>query len=163
MSDHEEMYTELLKMPWFQELKPEHIQKIAEMSFLRHFKAGEVFFHEGDKQDYVYVVLTGRVALDIFVPHRGKVRFYTCEQWDNFGWSAVTPFVRTRTAGAVAVMDGTVIATDVQKLNEFCESDHDFGYLFMKRMANVIASRLLVTRLQLLDMFAEPTENKNVE
>ena len=164
MSPTSDIYNELIKIPWFQELKPEHIQQVAEMSTLRHYKAGEVFFHEGDKQDFFYIVLSGRVALDMFVPHRGKIRFYTCEEWDNFGWSSVTPVVHTRTAGAVAVMDGVVISTDVQKLNEFCEKDHDFGYIFMRRMSNVIASRLMVTRLQLLDMFAEPPmENKNDE
>ncbi len=164
MSSTEDTYNELIKIPWFQELKPEHIQQIAEISTVRPFKAGEVFFREGDKQDYFYIVLSGRVALDMFIPHRGKIRFYTCEEWDNFGWSAVTPFVRTRTAGAAGVVDGVVISTDVQKLNDLCEHDHDFGYIFMRRMTNVIASRLMVTRLQLLDMFAEPpTENQNVE
>ncbi len=163
MSPTEEIYNELIKIPWFQELKPQHIQRVAEISTLRPFKAGDVFFREGDKQDYFYIVLSGRVALDMFVPHHGKVRFFTCEELDNFGWSAVTPFVHTRTAGATGVMDGVVIATDVQKLNDFCEADHDFGYIFMRRMTNVIASRLMVTRLQLLDMFAEPPEVKNVE
>jgi CRP/FNR family cyclic AMP-dependent transcriptional regulator len=164
MSPTEEIYDELIKIPWFQALKPEHIQQVAEISTLRHFKAGEVFFREGDKQDYFYIVLSGRVALDMFIPHRGKVRFYTCEEWDNFGWSAVTPFVRTRTAGAVAVMEGVVISTDVEKLSNLCERDHDFGYIFMRRMSNVIASRLMVTRLQLLDMFSEPPrEAKNDE
>lgn len=163
MSPEEKIYTELLKIPWFQELKVEHVRQIAEISTLRPFKAGEVFFHEGDKQDFFYIVLSGRVALDMFVPHRGKVRFYTCEEWDNFGWSAVTPVVRTRTAGAMAVVDGVVISTDVTKLNELCERDHDFGYIFMRRMSNVIASRLLVTRLQLLDIFAEPMETKQDE
>jgi len=163
MSPTEDIYNELIKIPWFQALKPEHLLRVAEMSTLRPFKAGEVFFREGDKQDYFYIVLTGRVALDMFVPHHGKVRFLTCEEWDNFGWSAVTPFVHTRTAGATGVTDGVVISTDVQKLNDFCEEDHDFGYLFMRRMTNVIASRLMITRLQLLDMFAEPPEVKNVE
>jgi hypothetical protein len=37
-----------------------------------------------------------------------------------------------------------------------CETDHDLGYVVMRRLANVIAGRLLVTRLQLLDMFANP-------
>lgn len=163
MSPSEEIYNELVKIPWFQGLKPEHVQRVAGFSTLRPFKAGDVFFREGDKQDYFYIVLSGRVALDMFVPHRGKVRFYTCEEWDNFGWSAVTPFVHTRTAGATGVMDGVAISTDVQKLNDFCEEDHDFGYAFMRRMTNVIAGRLMATRLQLLDMFAEPPETKNVE
>jgi CRP/FNR family cyclic AMP-dependent transcriptional regulator len=158
-----EIVSALKNIPWFQELKPEHVRQIAEISSLRHFKAGEVFFHEGDKQDFFYIVLSGRVGLDMFVPHRGKIRFYTCEEWDNFGWSGVTPVVHTRTAGAVGVMGGIVIATDTEKLQALCDRDHDFGYVFMRRMSNVIASRLLVTRLQLLDMFAEPMEKKTDE
>jgi len=31
----------------------------------------------------------------------------------------------------------------------------------MRRLANVVASRLMVTRLQLIDMFAGPTETMN--
>jgi len=31
----------------------------------------------------------------------------------------------------------------------------------MRRMANIIASRLMVTRLQLLDMFAAPSEESD--
>jgi hypothetical protein len=31
----------------------------------------------------------------------------------------------------------------------------------MRRLASVVASRLMETRLQLLDVFGEPTENKN--
>jgi CRP/FNR family transcriptional regulator, cyclic AMP receptor protein len=161
MDPSEQVFLELQKIPWFLELEPRHIRQFAEISNLRAYKAGEVFFHEGDKQDFFYIVLTGRVALDMFVPHHGKVRFYTCEKWDNFGWSSATPFVHTRTAGAVGVVDGTVIATDTQKLQMLCDRDHDIGYLFMRRMTNVIASRLLVTRLQLLDMFAQPTETKS--
>jgi CRP/FNR family transcriptional regulator, cyclic AMP receptor protein len=163
MNNTDEVYEELRKVPWFQDLEPGDIRKFAEISTLRHFKAGEVFFREGDRQDYFYVVLSGRVALDIFIPHRGKVRFYTCEEGDSFGWSSVTPEVRTRTAGAVGVMAGSVISTDTTKLQALCDQDHDIGYLFMHHMANVIASRLLVTRLQLLDMFAEPMETKSDE
>lgn len=120
-----------------------------------------MFFREGDRQDFFYVVLEGRVALDIFIPHRGKVRFYTAEQWDVFGWSSVTPPMRTRTASAVGVMDGTVIGTEAQKLRDLCDRDPALGYRVMMRLANVVASRLMVTRLQLLDMFAEPPVNRN--
>ncbi len=158
----EDVRLELLKIPWFQEQKPDYVTKIAGISHLRHYKTGEVFFREGDRQDYFYIVLDGRVALDMFVPHRGKVRFYTAERWDVFGWSSVTPSVRTRTAGAVGVMDGTVVGIDAQKLIGLCDQDPGLGYRVMTRLAHVIASRLMVTRLQLLDMFAEPPAGKNV-
>jgi CRP/FNR family cyclic AMP-dependent transcriptional regulator len=161
MIPEDDIQSALQKVPWFENLTPDHFKKTAELTHLRHAKAGEIFFREGDKQDYVYIVLEGRVSLDIFVPHHGKTRFYTAEQYDVFGWSSVTPGVRQRTAGAVAVLDSTVACIDAEGLRQLAENDHDFGYLLMRRLANVVASRLMVTRLQLIDMFGEPTETKN--
>ncbi len=158
MSAKDPVQAELEKIPWFKELKSEHLKRMSEISRLRRVKAGEILFREGDKQDFMYVVLEGRIALDLYVPHRGKVLFYTAEEWEVFGWSGVTPTVRQRTAGAMAVIDGLVVAIDAARLQELCDRDHDLGYLFMRRMTNIIASRLMVTRLQLLDMFAEPQE-----
>jgi CRP/FNR family transcriptional regulator, cyclic AMP receptor protein len=156
----DEVTDELKKIPWFRELSPDHIRKIAEITSLRKVHAGDVLFREGDREEFVYIVIEGRVALDMFVPHRGKVRFYAAEQWEVFGWSSVTPNIHQRTAGAVAVVDGMVACVDAEELRQICDQDHDLGYLVMRRLANVVAARLLVTRLQLLDMFAKP-ETKN--
>ncbi|HTP01153.1 MAG TPA: Crp/Fnr family transcriptional regulator [Anaerolineales bacterium] len=161
MDTVEEITAELQKIPWFQELKQEHVQKLASISKIRRVKAGEVIFREGDTHESVYIVLEGRVGLEMFVPHRGKVRFYTAEPWEVFGWSSVTPNVHLRTAGATAVLDGAVLRIDAEKLSQACDEDHTLGYLVMRRLAHVVAGRLLVTRLQLLDMFANP-ETKNV-
>jgi len=163
MGTVDDIYPELQKIPWFRELREEHVKKIAEIAFIRHFKVGEIFFREGDQQGNVYFVIEGRVALDMFIPHHGKVRFYTAEEGDVVGWSSVTPSIRQRTAGAVAVIDTVVIGMDAAKLGELCEEDHDLGYLIMQRMANVVASRLLVTRLQLMDIFAKPVETRTDE
>lgn len=161
MDTTEEAIEELQKIPWFRELKTKHVQKIASFSTIRRVKAGEIIFREGDTHESVYIVLEGRVGLEMFVPHRGKVRFYTAEPWEIFGWSSVTPNVHLRTAGATAVLDGAVLRVDAQKLSEACDQDFELGYLVMRRLARVVAGRLLVTRLQLLDMFANP-ETKNV-
>ncbi len=160
MDPIDEVLEELRKIPWFQELRDDHMRKIASISKIRPMKAGEVIFREGDTHESVYVVLRGRVGLELFVPHRGRVRFYTAEPWELFGWSSVTPNVHLRTAGATAVLDGALLKVDAAKLNEACEEDHDLGYLVMRRLARVVAGRLQVTRLQLLDMFANP-ETKN--
>ena len=155
---HEGLARELEKIPWFQALSPEHLQKITEMAHLRNIKAGEILFREGDKEDYLYIVIDGRVALDIFIPHRGKVRLFTAEPWDLFGWSSVTPTSHQRTAGAVAVTDSLIVGIDSARLRDTCEEDHDFGYLVMRRLMHIVASRLMVSRLQLIDMFASPEE-----
>lgn len=156
METKEQVVSELKKIPWFKELKTGQTEKIASITSLRPVKAGEILFREGDKEDYCYIVIEGRVALDMFVPERGKIRFYTAEQYEIFGWSSVTPTIRQRTAGAQAVIDGLVVQIDAAKLRQLCDEDHDLGYAVMRRLANVVAARLLVTRLQLLDMFANP-------
>lgn len=156
MEQLDEIKLELGKIPWFRELQIKHLDMIAGITHLKRVQAGEVLFREGDKEDFVYFVLDGRVALDMFVPPRGKVRFYTAERWEVFGWSSVTPSVRQRTAGATAVNDTFLAAIDAAKLRELCDQDTSLGYLVMRRLANVVASRLLVTRLQLLDMFSSP-------
>jgi hypothetical protein len=58
----------------------------------------------------------------------------------------------------VAVIDGIIVGIDSARLRQLCEADHDLGYVVMRRLANLVASRLLVTRLQLIDMFAAPEE-----
>ena len=162
MYNKAEVTQELEKIPWFKEITSEHLQKITDIAHLRHVRAGEVLFREGDKEDFLYIVIEGRVALDIFIPHRGKVRIYTAEPWDLFGWSSVTPTIHQRTAGAVAVVDGLIVGIDSPKLRQLCDDDHNLGYLVMRRLTNIVASRLLVTRLQLIDMFASP-EEKNAK
>ena len=160
MDNKTDVAQELGKIPWFQGLKPRYLQKLTDIAHLQNVTNGEILFREGDKDGYLYIVIQGRVALDIFVPHRGKVRIYTAEPWDVFGWSSLTSNVRGRTAGAVCIMDGLVIGIDAEKLRQACDEDHDLGYIVMRRLSNIVASRLLVTRLQLLDMFAAP-EAKN--
>ncbi|MCI0521073.1 MAG: Crp/Fnr family transcriptional regulator [Chloroflexi bacterium] len=154
--DPKEITAAFQTIPWFQEITPEHFDKLCEISCLREVEPGEELFREGDKEDYLYIVLEGRVAIEIYVPARGRMRIYTAEALDIVGWSSATPVVRQRTASARAVLPSRLIAMDAQKLRQLCEEDYHLGYVVMRRLANVVASRLLVTRLQLLDIFAHP-------
>jgi CRP/FNR family cyclic AMP-dependent transcriptional regulator len=163
MADRQELVDALQTIPWFQELSTEHFNKLLEIAITREYEAGQVIFHEGDKEDYLYIVLEGRVAIEMSVPGRGRMRILTAEPMDVVGWSSVTPVVRQRTAGARAVLPTRMVLFNADELRKFCEEDHDFGYIFMRRMANVVASRLLTGRLQLLDMFANPGDYEEVK
>lgn len=156
MEDKNELVSVLQAIPWFQELDPVHFEKLTQISHLCLWEAGQEVFREGEEEDYLYVVVEGRIAIEMTVPSRGKVRVYTAEPMDIVGWSSVTPVVRQRTASARAVLPSRMVCIDAKKLRALCDEDHDLGYVVMRRMANVVASRLLVTRLQLLDMFAHP-------
>jgi CRP/FNR family cyclic AMP-dependent transcriptional regulator len=160
MKSQQDLVKDLQAIPWFHVMTAEHFDKMVKIARVFKFEPGQVIFREGDKEDYLYVVLEGRVAIEISVPGRGRMRILTADAMDEVGWSSVTPVVRQRTAGARAVFPSRLVAFDANELRRLCEEDHDFGYFVMRRMANLVAGRLLTTRLQLLDMFANPTEHK---
>ena len=156
MNEDKELTGMLQAIPWFQELQPHIFDKLASIACLKSFEPGQELFREGDKEDFLYVVIEGRIALEIYVPGRGRMRIYTAEPMDIVGWSSITPVVRQRTASARAVLPSRLVCLDAARLYTFCDEDHELGYSVMRRLSNVIASRLLTTRLQLLDMFAHP-------
>jgi CRP/FNR family cyclic AMP-dependent transcriptional regulator len=157
MINQHELINALQAIPWFQAMNTDHFNKMVSIAKIFKFEPGTVIFHEGDKEDYLYVVLEGRVAIEISVPGRGRMRILTADPMEVIGWSSVTPVVRQRTAGARAVLPSRLVAFDAGELRRMCDEDHDFGYYVMRRLANVVAGRLMTTRLQLLDMFANPT------
>jgi CRP/FNR family cyclic AMP-dependent transcriptional regulator len=158
MNDQQQLIEALQAIPWFQVMPEEHFNKLASIAQIYTFEPGQVIFREGDKEDFMYVVIEGRVAIEISVPGRGRTRILTADAMEVVGWSSVTPVVRQRTAGARAVLPSRLVAFDATQLRNLCEEDHDLGYIVMRRLANVVAGRLMTTRLQLLDIFANPTE-----
>ncbi len=146
----------LRTIPWFNELKPEHFERMMQISSVHDLPESSEVFREGDRQDKLYIVVEGRVALEIFVPHKGRLRIFTAEKMDLIGWSAATPGMRTRTASAVTVIPSRLIGIDSDALRQQCDENCEFGYLIMRRIANIVGGRLMVTRLQLMDIFASP-------
>jgi CRP-like cAMP-binding protein len=59
------------------------------------------------------------------------------------------------TCTAVTLDNVEAVVVTGAKLLELCEQDHEFGYHLMRRMATALSRRLLATRLQLLDLFAD--------
>lgn len=163
MNQRQEIIDALQAIPWFHGLKTEHFYKLVDIAHLVRYEAGQSIFHEGDREDYLYVVIEGRVAIEITVPGRGRIRILTAEAMEEVGWSSVTPVVRQRTAGARAVLPSRLAAFDAEALRRMCDEDHDLGYFVMRRMANLVAGRLITTRLQLLDMFARPSDSEEVK
>jgi CRP/FNR family cyclic AMP-dependent transcriptional regulator len=142
----------LQTIPWFLELKPRQLEQLASIARFRTLKADEILFHEGDREDLLYIVMEGQIALEVFVPSQGLVRTYTAETLDVIGWSSMTPIVRQRTATAQAITNCSVLLFNGEWLRNLCDQDHDLGYIIMRRLANVVASRFLSTRLTLFDL-----------
>jgi len=145
----------LCSLPIFSDLSDPHVGVIAGITTIRPMGENEEIFHEGDPRDFLYIVLEGRVALEMHIPGRGRVRLLTVEPDDVLGWSSVSDVSPKRTLTARAVCAGKLLAIDAGKLQAACKQDPVLGYAVMRHIANVIANRLLVTRMQLLDIFSQ--------
>ncbi|MBN2084987.1 MAG: Crp/Fnr family transcriptional regulator [Anaerolineales bacterium] len=147
----------LCSLPLFSDLTDEHVEVIAGVSKLIPMSEKQEIFHEGDKSEYLYIVMEGRVALELHIPNRGRLRILTVEPLEVLGWSSVADVSPKRTLTAVGVCTGQLLAIDAAKLHQACQTDPKLGYAVMHHVANVIAGRLLATRMQLLDMFSQPS------
>lgn len=141
----------LKSIPWFLDLNSRQLETLAGFSSVIEVKSGEIVFHEGDQLDHMYIILEGEVGVDMSVPTRGKIRIYVAEALDIIGWSRMTPVVRQRTATITALKDTRLLCINGDELLALCEQDHHVGYVIFRRLANVVASNMLITKLQLMD------------
>jgi CRP-like cAMP-binding protein len=118
-----------------------------------HFKTGQDIFREGDPSLYLYIVKFGRVAVELHVPSKGRHTIFTAGPGDVFNWSAVVE-PRLATASVRAVEDTEALGLKGGALMDFCREDAELGFALYRAVTEVIAARLIATRLQLLDVFS---------
>jgi CRP-like cAMP-binding protein len=146
--------TTIKSIPWFLELSSESIQRLSSIADIRSFESGEVLFAEGEQHPFLYIVLEGKVLLESFVPGHGSRPIFTAESLDVIGWSSMTPVVRQKTSTARVTEHATLLVFEAETLMELCETDCDLGFIMMRRLANIVASRLLTHRLHLLELIS---------
>lgn len=130
------------------------LQALCRAARMVELPAGRRIFQEGSTEDDIFIVFSGHVRLSMHVPGRGDVTFLTAGPGDLVGWSGLIGDGRM-TASATTVVDCQLIALSGCRLRELCASERDLGYVLMKRIAQVLSQRLLATRLQLMDLFAD--------
>jgi CRP-like cAMP-binding protein len=144
----------LVDVPALADLRPEYRELIAGCARNRVFAAGELLMKEGEPAGDFYVIRSGDVALETFVPQRGALTIETLHDGDLVGWSWLVPPYRT-TFDARALDQTRTVSFDGACLRGKCEDDHELGYELMKRFTNVIVGRLQSTRLRLLDVYGD--------
>ena len=148
--------TYLAEHPFMKGLKQHHIEIIVGCASHVQFDAGQFILREGEEANNFYIILHGKVALEIFTPDRGPITIQTIEEGDVLGWSwLIPPYHWHYDARAIELT--RAISLDGKCLRAKCEQDHDLGYELLKRFTHVIAKRLEATRLQLLDVYGVHT------
>jgi CRP/FNR family cyclic AMP-dependent transcriptional regulator len=140
----------LRKQAFFDGLGEQQIGKLGAIAREVRFGRDHVLFREGEESTDFYVILSGMVALEI-APPNDTLRVETLSAGDAFGFSSVMGH-GTVFQGRV-LQDLHALAFDAAKLRAFCDTDTAFGYEFMRRLMRVVAGRLQVTRLHLIDSY----------
>jgi CRP/FNR family transcriptional regulator, cyclic AMP receptor protein len=129
--------------------------RLAAISQAARYVSGEVILNEGAPTTHLGIVLAGRVALRLRVPERGPVTILTVEPGDIVGWSAVVPPYRS-TSTVVAVLDTELALLEGGRLRHELATDAPFAAAFYPQLLVALTRRMEGTRLQLLDLFANP-------
>ncbi len=154
----EELLQAYQSIPWFFDLKPKQMERLVSISHLRLIPVGDSLFGEGDRADCVHIVLDGQFQVEMYIPTQGQFNVFIAETLDVLGWSSLTPVVRQRIATVRAIVPSRVISLDGEPLRKLCDEVHDIGYVVMRRIANVVASHFLITRLQLMNQIIEQSK-----
>jgi len=145
-----DLYALLQKHPFVEGFRPEHVDKLAGLGRQVRFSADQVIFREGDDTHDFYLIVSGRVALEMQEPDH-VLRVQALGAGDELGWSSVL-MGRGKYFQARALEPTEALAFDGAALLEACRGDTAFGFAFMYRMLGVVSERLQATRLQLHDM-----------
>ena len=140
----------LKQHPFLEEFQPEHIDRLRSLAREVGFERDQVIFREGDDTHDFYLIVSGRVALEMQEPDH-VLRVQSLGAGDELGWSSIL-MGRGKYFQARALDPVQALAFDGGQLLEACRADKAFGFAFMYRMLGVVSERLQATRLQLHDM-----------
>lgn len=129
------------------------LQKITQCAVPVNFGAGKYIFRQGEKAENFYLLTKGRVTVGLDSPEKGTFLVETLNMGDVLGWSWLVPPYQWR-FNAVAASMTNAIAVHGEKFRMLCEEDHELGYQITKRFLSVIANRLEMANLQILDLCA---------
>ena len=133
----------------FTALNDQELLKIATIACDHTYDAGAVICAERDLAEQLFILKEGRVQLRFRLRPGlgpgGEVTIDEVEPGRIFGWSSLVK-QRRFTASATALEQVVLIAIQGDDLSTLFDEDTHIGFVVMKQLAEVIASRLHHTR-----------------
>lgn len=143
--------------PFFYGMRDDYRHLIADCADDEVLAGGKYIYREGQTARKFYLILHGRVALEIHVPGKAPIIVETLKDGDLLGWSWMVPPHRVN-FDARTLESTEMLGLDAACLMERMEKDHSFGYDLHKRLAPVIAGRVAAARRQMIDIYGHPDD-----
>jgi len=156
MSDRSVM--ELLAThPFTADLSEEQQAQLAACARIAHFEPDEYLLREGQPATAFYLIVSGLVSIEVFVPGHGPRPLQTVEGGSAVGWSWMLAPSRWE-FDARALERTTAVVFDAERLRALFLEDCCLGLRLVQRLLFIITERLRAARLQLLDLYGPPRE-----
>jgi len=137
---------------------PDRIQKLLIAHASRtQFRPNEVIFHEGEEANCFYLIGSGSVAIEAFVPAHGRILLQTLHEGNVLGWSWLFPPYRWHFDGR-AIDQTLAVVIHVEDLRQMLASDPELNCELVRRFAGVIVQRLKAARLRFAELYDSPTQ-----
>ncbi|MFD4506870.1 cyclic nucleotide-binding domain-containing protein [Streptomyces sp. NPDC058457] len=127
-------------------------ERLMELAHEVSFPEDSRIFEAGGTADRFWVIRSGAVNLDQEVTSRKRVTVASLGAGDLLGWSWLFP-PYTWDFGAVAFSQVRAYEYDASAVLALCVEDPLLGLSLVRTVAEILASRLEVTRGKLLDAY----------
>jgi CRP/FNR family transcriptional regulator, cyclic AMP receptor protein len=137
-------------------LTQSQLDRLAGIATSIEVAAGARLFEEGGQATYMWLIRSGRIALDLDVPGRDRLIVETLGPGDELGLSWLLPPAQWQ-FGAVAQVGVSAFRLSSAAVTGLCETDHELGYQLTRRLLGTAIGRLQAARIRILDLYAAPS------
>jgi CRP-like cAMP-binding protein len=141
---------ELKSCEFFRDFPDSFLAKLADRCQVETFQDEERIFREGEEATKVYLLMEGKVTLQIQLKQYHHVIVGTIEErGELFGWSALVASKRY-SASVQCLGKSSVLSLKGEELEKLFEEEPLLGLHFMKKIAGLIDRRLIALRQRLV-------------
>jgi CRP-like cAMP-binding protein len=141
--------------PFTKEVNPRFLHLLNDCATFERFGIHHQLFQEGFEATRFYLIHSGSVALQTFVPGRGVTTIQTIGPGSALGWSWLyPPYLWGFTAVVTEPLEAVSLCAAT--LRERMEENHEFGYAIAMRVGHVLLLYLQATRRRLIEAYDMP-------
>lgn len=127
----------------------DQVEILSPIMTVAEFHAGQMVFGQGDRADFLYFIIDGRVSIQ-FKPEDGPVlTVASLEEGGVFGWSSALGST-CYTSSAICMDESLFVKVSGEDLKTLCQEHPETGILILNTLAGVIAQRLRGTHEQVV-------------
>ena len=146
LKDNSELIDKLKQIPVLELLSDADLQELLQMAKLKQFEPGETILREGDHDNWIFYLVTGKAK----IVKDGKELVTLRRIGDVFGEMGIIGGT-VRSASVEAIDQTVCLATDISVIDKMPkEKRSDIKYIVFRSFAEILANRLRQTTDELV-------------